>query len=136
MKLPSTTYPYAPVVLRLGLVCVYAWFGYMQLADIAAWELWVPAWASGLMPAHTVVLINGTFELLAAALLLAGYYTRAVALVLAVHLLLIAFDIGLSAIGVRDFGLAMATLALGLGAPDTLTLDARTKRPPAKAPLV
>lgn len=129
MKLPTATYPYAPTVLRLGLVCVYAWFGYMQLTDASAWEIWVPQWTSALMPAHTVVLLNGTFELAAAALLLAGFYTRAIALVLAAHLFLIAFDIGFSAIGVRDFGLAMATLALGLGAPDALTFDARKIRP-------
>jgi hypothetical protein len=41
-----------------------------------------------------------------------GIWTRWAALLLALHLAVITFDIGLSAIGVRDFGLTVATLAL------------------------
>lgn len=121
---------YAPVVLRLGIVGVLAWFGYSQVAAPGQWESWVPAWTSGLgLSAHTVVLANGGFELIAAVLLLLGLYTRLVAFLVALHLFLIVFEIGLTAIGVRDFGLAMASLALSFGAADALTLDRRMRRP-------
>lgn len=117
---------WAVPVLRLGLVGVFFWFGYMQVSNPEGWVVWVPEWAtalSGIEPV-TIVMMNGWFELVAGTLLLVGVAVRVVALLLALHLFVIAFEIGLTGIGVRDFGLAMATLALALHLPDTLTLDA------------
>lgn len=107
--------PYAPLVLRLGLAAVFLWFGYQQVMHVAQWESWVPAWAlaSG-VPAGTIVLANGWFEVIFGLLLVSGFYTWVVAGLLALHLFVITFDIGITAIGVRDFGLAVSTLALAL----------------------
>jgi uncharacterized membrane protein YphA (DoxX/SURF4 family) len=91
------------------------WFGSSQLLQPDMWTTWVPEWTAVLgLDAARVVFLNGCFELLAGTLLLLGVYTRYVALVLFLHMLLVVYDIGLTAIGVRDFGLAAGFLALAL----------------------
>ncbi len=113
---------YAPVVLRLGLVAVYIWFGVSQIVNSNAWTGLVPGWATGLsgMSAGTIVQFNGWFELVAGTLLAVGIYVRIVAGLLFLHLLVIVSHLGATAIGVRDFGLSMATLAIVLHGDDWL----------------
>ncbi len=113
---------YAPVVLRLGLAAVYAWFGTSQLIDASAWVTLVPTWATGIfgLTAVDVVHLNGLFEVIGAFLLGAGISIRWVAGLLAVHLFVITSHLGFSAVGVRDFGLSMATLASALFGDDIL----------------
>ncbi|MCR4333632.1 MAG: DoxX family membrane protein [Patescibacteria group bacterium] len=104
------------LVLRLGLASVFLWFGFSQLLDGLSWVSWVPDWAVAFLhlPPAMIVLGNGLFEVVFDALLAMGLWVRFVALILALHLALITFDIGLTAIGVRDFGLTLATVALAL----------------------
>lgn len=111
---------YAPAVLRFGLAALYLWFGLNQLFDTAAWLGWVPTWAIGLtgMSADAITLFNGGFEVVIGALLALGLFVRWAALVAGAHMFLITVDIGLSAIGVRDFAIAASTLALGLWGDD------------------
>jgi uncharacterized membrane protein YphA (DoxX/SURF4 family) len=52
-----------------------------------------------------------------------GFFTRSAALLLSLHLFLVAYEIGYNDIGVRDFVLALSSLALSLGSSDWLTLD-------------
>lgn len=108
------------LILRLGLASVFLWFGFSQLLDGIAWVSWVPAWAVALlhMPPAMIVLANGLFEVVCGALLATGLWVRFVAPILAIHLAVITLDIGLTAIGVRDFGLTLATIALALLASD------------------
>jgi len=103
-------------ILRFGLAAVFLWFGFSQLFDSAGWIGWVPDWAVSILhvPPAYIVLANGTFEVIAGALLVAGIFVRPVAFLLALHLVLITIEIGLNEIGVRDFGLTMATFALAL----------------------
>lgn len=117
---------FSPVVLRYGLVLLFLWFGLSQVTDPAGWVSWVPEWASGLFGgAATVVLLNGAFEVIFGVALAVGFYTRVSAFLLALHLFVLAFEIGYNDIGVRDFALAIATLAVALHGPDFLTVDAR-----------
>ncbi|MFZ2886545.1 MAG: DoxX family membrane protein [Minisyncoccia bacterium] len=106
----------AYTILRLGLAAVFLWFGFSQLMDGINWVGWVPEWAVSLLhiPPAMIVLANGAFEVIAGGLLALNLFTRWAALALALHLAVITFDIGLNAIGVRDFGLMMATIALAL----------------------
>lgn len=103
-------------VLRLGLAAVFLWFGFSQLFDGINWVSWVPEWAVNTLhlPPAMIVLANGLFEVVAGALLALNIWIRWVALALALHLLVITIEIGATAIGVRDFGLTAATLALVL----------------------
>jgi len=114
------------LILRLGLAIVFLWFGFSQLLDGLNWVSWVPEWAVNLLhlPPAMIVLGNGLFEVIGGTLLALGILVRPVALVLALHLAVITFEIGLNSIGLRDFGLTMATFALALLGPDEYSLDA------------
>ena len=118
------------IILRLGLGFVYLWFGISQLLQTAQWVGFIPDWALPLFggSAVTAVLLNGWFEIIAGAMLAFGIYIRQVASLLAVHLTLIVFDVGLSAIGVRDIGLVAATVAVIFLEPDCWTLYCPVKK--------
>lgn len=115
--------PFSTFVLRVGLATVIVWFGSNQLLSPDMWTAWVPTWTSALgLDAAQVVFLNGLFEVAAGLLLLLGVYTRYVALVLFAHMMVIVYDIGLTAIGVRDFGIAIALLALAFDDRNRFTL--------------
>lgn len=103
-------------LLRLGLAVVFLWFGFSQLLDSLRWVYLVPDWAVNLvhLPPAMIVLGNGAFEVVFGGLLAMGILVRISALILGLHLALIAFDLGVSAVGVRDFGLVISSLALAL----------------------
>jgi uncharacterized membrane protein YphA (DoxX/SURF4 family) len=116
------------LVLRLGLAALFLWFGFSQLFDSVAWVSWVPQWAVDTLhiPPAMIVLGNGLLEVVLGIMLALNLWVRPVALVLAAHLAVITIEIGITPIGVRDFGLTMATLALAL-------LDAPKKESPPLA---
>lgn len=102
------------MILRLGLGALFLWFGFSQLLDGINWVGWVPAWAVAVLhiPPAMIVLLNGLVEVVLGALLVCNLWVRIAALLLGLHLALITIEIGLTAIGVRDFGLTIATFAL------------------------
>ena len=118
---------YGNVVVRVGISLVFIWFGTNQLMHPESWVSLVPNYILKLIPfsAHTLVLGNGLFEVIAGLLLLAGVYTRIVSLLLALHIAHIATTLGYNAIAVRDFGLTMATISIFLNGPDMWTLDTK-----------
>lgn len=130
MPLPSKFAPFAPVVLRFGLVALFLWFGISQVLSPDSWTAWVPAWGNSFLGlgATKIVLINGWFEVVCGSLLVLGWKTRWVALALSLHLFAIAYEVGYNDIGVRDFALAVSTLALSLFGPDRYSLDTRTTK--------
>jgi hypothetical protein len=54
-----------------------------------------------------------------------GLYTRTSSLILSIHLLLIAFSQGYTPIGIKDFGLSLATLVVSFNQPDDYCLDSK-----------
>jgi uncharacterized membrane protein YphA (DoxX/SURF4 family) len=119
---------YAPVVLRFGLVALFLWFGLSQVISPSEWVSWLPSWTSSLpLGAKTLVLLNGGFEVIFGALLALGIQTRWVALLLSLHLFLIAYEIGYNDVGVRDFVLSISTLAIALFGADRYTLDEKRR---------
>jgi uncharacterized membrane protein YphA (DoxX/SURF4 family) len=94
------------------------------LTDTAVWIFWLPEWTAALpFSAETLVRLNGSFEILFGALLLLGFYTRTVALLLALHMVSIVASVGYNAVGVRDFGLMLATFSVFLYGPDRFSVD-------------
>ena len=106
-------------VLRLGMAAVYLYFGFSQIFDGINWVSLVPMWASDLvhLPPAMIVLGNGLFEIVLGTLLAAGVLVRPVAVILAIHLVVIASGFGFTPLGVRDYGLSLATLAIALLTP-------------------
>ena len=116
---------FAPVILRYGLSLLFLWFGFSQLLNAGAWISWVPAWVPSLahLGVDDIVILNGSFEVIAGAFLAIGIWVRWTALILALHMFMIVFDIGLSAIGMRDLAIAFSTLSLATFGSDNYTLD-------------
>ncbi len=120
---------YAPLLLRFSLSAVFLWFGISQLTDPQTWAGIVPSWATNLsgLDASLIVKMNGIFEVLASILLIIGILVRYVAGLLAIHLFVIASGFGLSPTGVRDFGLAFATLSVALSGEDKWCLARKNR---------
>jgi uncharacterized membrane protein YphA (DoxX/SURF4 family) len=120
---------YAPAVLRIGIALVFLWFGTQQLLHAPDWTGFIPEFVVNMLPVspETFVLGNGLFEVIFGIALILGIFVRPVAFILAIHMFGIAFSLGWSAIGIRDFGLAIATTAIFLYGADYWTLDRKVR---------
>lgn len=118
----TRTHSFGITLLRLALAFVFLWFGFSQISDAAMWTSFVPDWATTIASAGTLVLLNGLIEIVAGAALAFGILSRWVGLLLGIHLFVIAASLGLTAIGVRDIGLALATLSLFFLAKDEISI--------------
>ncbi len=112
----------APSVLRYSMAAVILWFSLQQLMHNHQWIAYIPDYivAVSHISARMLVLFNALFELVFGIMLLFGWQTRIAALLLALHLFDIMFVVGYGEIGVRDFGLAFATLVVFMNGPDIL----------------
>lgn len=108
------------------MAIVFLYFGFSQLRHPDLFIGWLPSEVS-LLPisARTFVILNGAFEVFCGTLLFVGLFARVSALLLGIHLLSISFTIGFSEIGVRDFGLSLATIAIALLGPGAYALENR-----------
>jgi uncharacterized membrane protein YphA (DoxX/SURF4 family) len=115
----------SPAILRIGMSLVFIWFGYNQLVDTQSWIAYIPDWvmSSTGLKAEMLVQLNGIFELVFGGLLLLGVLTRYTAFILMVHMINITYLVGFDSIGVRDFGLSIATIVIWLNGRDFLTID-------------
>ncbi len=125
-----TTKEIAPIIVRIAMSLIFLWFGSQQLINTAAWLSFVPDFALSMSGLSAVVLVhfNGAFEIVFGICLLAGFFTRTSALLLGLHLLGISLSLGASAIAVRDYGLALATLSIFVYGMDRLGLDTRLNK--------
>lgn len=115
----------APAVVRVGLSLVFLWFGSQQLMDAEAWSGLIPSSIVSIsgINAVTFVYLNGVFEIIFGLCLLIGFFTRISALLLALHLFGIMFTVGYNDVGVRDFGLFLATVSIFLHGPDFFSAE-------------
>lgn len=123
---------FSPTILRIGIALVFIWFGIDQIIDPTSYVGFLPDWLISIshMAPKTIVLLNGTFEIIFGTALAFGLFTRFVAFLLFLHMADITFTVGYDAIGVRDFGLTIASLAVWLNGFDFLTLDNWMSIPP------
>ena len=116
---------YGPSVLRYGMAVVILWFSFQQFTNTSAWTAYVPDSVVSLshMNATVLVYFNALFELIFGVMMLFGWQTRLSALLLSLHLFDIMYVVGYGEIGVRDLGLAVATLVVFMNGPDILCID-------------
>ncbi|MDB5188929.1 MAG: hypothetical protein JWM92_527 [Candidatus Nomurabacteria bacterium] len=115
---------FSSILLRIAIAAVFIWFGIQQLIDPTSWVGFLPTWVNTLPISQTVfIYLNGVFELIFGTALLLGFYSRIAALLLGLHLLGITQTVGYSAIGVRDFGLALSALSIAASGPSPFSLD-------------
>lgn len=123
----NNTQNFGITLLRVALAFVFLWFGFSQISDAAMWTSFVPDWATTIMSAGTLVYLNGIFEIIAGSLLAIGIIPCYVSAVLGLHLIIISASLGFTAIGVRDIGLGLATLALAFLGNDRFALSYHTE---------
>ena len=106
----------APIVARMLLGLVLAWFGYHELVGPLLWTGYVPLIASSSHLAEVLVLAHGWVLLVLAGALIAGVVPRAASLVAAVLLLEIVIALvargGLSDLVLRDVGVLGLAVSL------------------------
>ena len=78
------------------------------------------------------MIANGIFEVMMALLLAIGLFTRIAASLLVLHMLPIISSLGFTQLGVRDFGIAIGTLAIALHGADRLCLERHFRKPVPK----
>lgn len=124
-KLNSILEFYAPSVLRFGMSIVILWFSSQQFLHTNVWTAYVPDSVVAMTHLSSTVLVyfNASFEFVFGLMLLFGWKTRFSALLLSLHLFDIMWTVGYGEIGVRDFGLAVATLTVFMNGPDILCMD-------------
>ncbi len=107
---------WAPVVGRILLALVLAWFGYHELVRPGLWTGYVPVVSPASSLAIVAVLIHGWVLLVLAVALAAGIATRLAALLAAVLLLEIVISLtisgGLSDLTLRDLGVLGLAITL------------------------
>ena len=125
----EASHTYAAPTVRISLALVFLWFGTQQLVSPGEWVGLLPYWApvSLFDDAETLIMLNGWLEIVLGTMLLVGFATRFAAIILGVHLFCIAIAMG-GATGVRDLGLALATLSIVLAGPDRLSLDTKMQK--------
>ena len=116
---------HAPVVLRYAMSLVIIWFSLQQFTNPGNWIAYVPDSVVTFLHTNPLTLVhfNAWFELIFGIFLVLGWNTRLAAFLLALHLLDIMWVVGYGEIGVRDFGLAIATLVVCMNGADLLCLD-------------
>ncbi len=115
---------YGPTIVRVGIAFVVLWFGCTQVANPGPWLGVLPEWTKSLPVGQiNLIYLNGLTEIFLGALLLVGFYTRFVALLIGLHILNIAFTLGFNAVGVRDFGLSLAALGIFFTGASHWSLD-------------
>ena len=125
---------WGPIILRFGMAAVILWFGWQQALHAEQWTAYVPDSMVALtgFNALGLVYLNAVFESVFGLLLLFGLQTRLVAFLLAVHLFNIMWMVGYGEIGVRDFGLAIATLVVFMNGSDAFCLQQKKVESVAK----
>lgn len=123
---------YSSSILRYGMAAVILWFSVAQFENATQWTAYVPDSIVSITGLSAVILVyfNATFELVFGILLLFGWQTRIVALLLAAHLFDIMYVVGYGEIGVRDFGLAVATFVVFMNGTDPLCIQQKRKTIP------
>lgn len=120
---------YSQIVLRVGLGLVFFWFATQQLQDPTLWTGVLPDFTKNLpLSQITFIYLNGIFEIIFGILLILGFQTRIVTLILALHMFGIVFSVGYNATGVRDFGLAFALVSIFLNGESAYSLDEWIRR--------
>lgn len=116
---------YSSLSLRIGLGILLLLFGMDELRNPENWLGFIPPWLSNLLPfsASTFLKINASVEIIFGALLLLGMFTRIVAFLAALHMLGIVVSVGYNDIGIRDFAIFCAALALFFSESYYFSLD-------------
>ncbi|MGC9603608.1 MAG: DoxX family membrane protein [Minisyncoccia bacterium] len=100
------------LILRFGLGLTFLYASLHMLFDPASWVGFIPQWVGGIIAPNVFLLIHSIFELLVSVLLLLGIFLPAVSFLAFLDFVAILLLYGVDDLTFRDFGLALAALAL------------------------
>jgi len=106
------------------------WIGIDEILNPENWFGYIPSWIYSILPfsLQTFIFLNGIFEIMIGILLLLGVYTRIVAFIATLYLLVISLSIGYNDIAIRDLGLTMMAISLIFSGAGTFSLDNKIKK--------
>lgn len=103
------------LLIRLGLAIVFLYAAISSFLDPREWLGFLPPFLTRLIDGEILLKIFSVYELLLAAWLISGVYTRYAGLLCAATLAgIVASNFSLFAISFRDIGLMFAALALAV----------------------
>lgn len=108
-------------LVRYGVGLVFFLFGISQLINPILWIAWVPQFIP--FAPKVVVIINGIFDLLIGGFLILGLFLRFFSFIGIIHLIAITASVGYNDIGIRDFGILLALIAVFINGPDQYCID-------------
>jgi len=119
---------YAPIIVRIGLSLVVLWFGINQLIRPDYFIGYLPTFLFESSYATIFIILNGLFEIILGAFLIAGLFTRIAAIILAIHLFFIAISLGYNENAIRDLGLTLALFSIFLAGEDQWCISHKLRK--------
>jgi uncharacterized membrane protein YphA (DoxX/SURF4 family) len=119
---------YSAPTLRIALSLVFLYFGISQLTNPAMWTGYLPEFLLNTSNPEMFIYANGTLEVILGSMMLLGFFVRFSALILGLHLIGIAATLGFTPLGIRDFGLSIATLAVFMHGEDDWCLQRKLRK--------
>lgn len=113
---------YGQILLRWSMGLVFLIFGIMQIYAPTNWTGYLPDFITG-SSSVLFVIVNGSVEIFLGLLIIFGLYTRIAAIILGVHLIGISVSLGFTALALRDWGIALATISIAFFDPDMYCFD-------------
>ena len=101
-------------ILRVGLAITYLWIGVLIIRNTEAWSGYLQPWAAGLLPVPLAqaMIVTAVLDIAIGIFLLINFLPWLVALIGAVHLVIILIVSGITDITARDIGILAGMLAL------------------------
>ena len=101
-------------ILRVGLAITFLWIGVLIIRNTEAWSGYLQPWAAGLLPVPLAqaMIVTAVLDIAIGIFLLINFLPWLVALIGAVHLVIILIVSGITDITARDIGILAGMLAL------------------------
>lgn len=101
-------------ILRVGLGITFLWIGFLIFKEPEAWGGYLQPWAAELLPVPIAQAMFATafLDIAIGVLLLANLFVWFIALVGAIHIVIVLIVSGITDITVRDIGILAGVLAL------------------------
>jgi uncharacterized membrane protein YphA (DoxX/SURF4 family) len=117
---------YGKLILKVGLGIVFIYFGVNQIMNPEMWVDLLPSFLNNLnfFQPESLIFLNGTFDILVGFCLILGLFLKIISVLAFLHLISIfIFSLGFTQSGIRDFGLALASLSLFFSEDDKFSLS-------------
>jgi uncharacterized membrane protein YphA (DoxX/SURF4 family) len=105
---------YSNSILRIGIGLVFLYFGLNQIFNSESFIGYLPNWVLLNGISNSLIILTGIFNLIVSISFLLGYKLRIFAILASLHLFFVIISIGYVDSAVRDFGILIATIVIGL----------------------